>query len=142
MEKTLTATATVSIHAAPDKVWKSMTTPALVKKYLMGADVITDWKEGSPISYQGSYNGKSYRDKGTILKVEPGKLLKSTYWSSMGGKEDKPENYNTVTYTLSPDGANTKVMLEQDNVLSKKEKEHVTKNWEAVLGKLKEVTEQ
>ncbi len=49
-------------------------------------------KEGSPINYEGEYDGKKYHDKGIIKKNEPGKLLQSTYWSSMAGKEDIPEN--------------------------------------------------
>src|SRR6476660_6349765 len=101
MKKTLNAKASVSIKAAPAKVWKALTTPTLIKKYLMDTNVTTDWKEGSPIKYEGEYQGKKYSDKGIIKKVEPEKILQSTYWSSMGGKEDKPENYNLVTYKLS-----------------------------------------
>lgn len=57
----------------------------------MGTKVSTGWKEGSPITYKGNYNGKDYQDKGIIKKIEPEKIFQSTYWSSMGGKEDKPE---------------------------------------------------
>jgi len=141
MKKTLNAKASVSIKAAPAKVWKALTTPALIKKYLMDTNVTTDWKEGSPIKYEGEYQGKKYSDKGIIKKVEPEKTLQSTYWSSMGGKEDKPENYNLVTYKLSQNDGKTVVTLTQDNVLSEKEKEHVTGNWKSVLKKLKEVVE-
>jgi len=143
MKETLTAKTSVTIHAPADKVWKAITTPSLIKKYLMGTNVTTDWKEGSPIEYEGEYNGKKYHDKGVIKKVEKGKLFQSTYWSSAGGKEDKPENYNLVTYKLAEndDHDTTVVTLTQDNVLSEKEKEHVTGNWKAVLEKLKQVAE-
>jgi len=143
MKEALTAKTSVTIHAPADKVWKTITTPSLVKKYLMGTTVNTDWKEGSAIEYEGEYNGKKYHDKGVIKKVEKGKLFQSTYWSSAGGKEDKPENYNLVTYKLAENDEHdtTVVTLTQDNVLSEKEKEHVTGNWKAVLEKLKEVAE-
>lgn len=141
MKETLTAKTSVSIHASSTKVWKALTTPDLIKKYLMGTNVSSDWKEGSPVNYEGEYQGKKYRDKGVIKKIEPGKILQSTYWSSMGGKEDKPENYNLVTYKLSHKDDKTIVTLTQDNVHSEKEKEHVTNNWKAVLKKLKEVAE-
>ena len=141
MKKTLNAKASVNIKATPAQVWKALTTPALIKKYLMDTNVTTDWKEGSPIKYEGEYQGKKYSDKGIIKKVEPEKTLQSTYWSSMGGKEDKPENYNLVTYKLSQNDGKTVVTLTQDNVLSEKEKEHVTGNWRSVLKKLKEVVE-
>lgn len=141
MKSTLTAKAEVIINAPAMDVWKAITTPETIRQYLMGTNVKTDWKAGSPISYEGEYNGKAYHDKGTIQKIEPGKIFQSTYWSSMGGKEDKPENYNVVTYTLDEQGDKTHVTLTQDNVKDEAEKEHTTGNWTMVLGKLKEIVE-
>ncbi len=141
MSANLTAKTQITIYASQAEVWKAITTPAIIKQYLYGTTVKTDWKEGSPISYEGEFDGKAYHDKGTILKMEKDKLFQSTYWSSMGGKEDKPENYNLVTYKLSQKDGKTLVTLTQDNVLSEKEKEHVTGNWKSVLKKLKEVAE-
>jgi uncharacterized protein YndB with AHSA1/START domain len=142
MKNNLVAEVSVAIDASASNVWKAITSPAMVKKYLMGTTVTTDWKEGSPINYEGEYNGKKYKDKGVIKKIEPGKIFQSTYWSSAGGKEDKPENYNLVTYKLENKGGQTLVTLTQDNVQSEKEKEHVTGNWKAVLQKLKTVVEE
>src|SRR5690242_15341077 len=97
MKGHLVAETSVSIKATPQQVWKAITTPSSIEKYLMGTHVTSEWKEGSPITYEGEYNGRKYHDKGTIRKFEPGKVFQSTYWSSIGGKEDKPENYNLVT---------------------------------------------
>ena len=132
----------ISIDAPPAQVWKTLTTPALIKKYLFGTDVSSDWKEGSSITYIGEYEGKKYHDKGVIIKAVPEKILQSTYWSSMGGKEDKPENYNLVTYRLSRDGEKTILTLTQDNIATEKEKKHSTENWKVVLEKLKETSEK
>ena len=107
----------------------------------MGTDVETDWKEGSPINYSGEYQGKKYHDKGIIKKVEPGKILQSTYLSSMSGQEDKPENYKLVTYKISKREDKTVLTVRQNNNATEKEKEHSTENWKAVLKKLKEVVE-
>jgi len=141
MKDPLIAETSISIDASPAQVWKALTTPALIKKYLMGTDVSTDWKEGSTITYTGEYEGKKYHDKGIIKKIEPEKLLQSTYLSSMSGKEDKPENYNLVTYKLTKSGDKTVLTLAQDNNSTEKEKEHSTENWKMVLKKLKEVVE-
>src|SRR5476651_406470 len=122
MTDKILARVAVTINASAAKVWKAITTPETIKKYLMGTTVTTSWKEGSPISYEGEYNGKKYHDKGVIKKLDPGRVLQSSYWSSMGGKEDKPENYNLVTYYLSEEGGETLVTLTQDNVHSEKEK--------------------
>lgn len=138
---TLTAETQIAIAAPAAQVWDAITNPEKVKQYLYGTTVQTDWKEGSPISYEGEYNGKAYKDKGKILKIEPNKVLQSTYWSSMGGKEDKPENYNVVTYLLDEQDGKTTVTITQDNVKDEKEQEGAANNWQGVLVKLKEVVE-
>jgi len=137
----LMAETSIEVNATPAEVWKALTTPALIKKYLMGTNVSSDWQAGSAITYTGEYEGRKYRDKGVIKKVEPEKLLQSTYWSSMSGKEDKPENYNLVTYKISKEGARTIISILQDNISTDKEREHAAENWKTVLGKLKEVVE-
>jgi uncharacterized protein YndB with AHSA1/START domain len=142
LQTDLVAETSVTINAPAAKVWKAIISPDQIKEYLMGTQVVTDWKEGSPISYEGEYNGKKYKDKGVIKKIEPEKTFQSTYWSSMGGKEDKPENYNLVTYQLQNQGDKTVLTLSQDNIHSEKEKEHATQNWEGVLGKLKKLVEE
>ncbi len=141
MKKSLLSEVSVDIDAPPRKVWKVLTTPALVKEYLMGTDVSTDWKEGSKIEYTGEYKGKKYHDKGVIKKIQPEKLLQTTYWSSMSGQEDKPENYKLVTYKIAAEGGKTHLTLSQDNNADEKEKDHSTENWKMVLNKLKEVAE-
>jgi len=48
----------------------SLTKPELVKKYMMGADVKSDWKVGSPLTYTGVYKDKPFEEKGVIRKIE------------------------------------------------------------------------
>jgi uncharacterized protein YndB with AHSA1/START domain len=141
MEKTLTATASIIINATPARVWETLTTASLIKKYLFGTDVITNWIEGQPIDYYGEYDGKKYHDKGIIKKFVPEKVLQTTYLSSMSGKEDKPENYNLVTYQILPEHHQTVVTIIQDNIATEAEKEHSAQNWNFVLAQLKQVAE-
>lgn len=141
MKNTLIAETSISIDATPAQVWEALITPTLIKKYLMGTDVTSDWKEGSTITYKGEYEGKKYHDKGIIKKMEPEKIFQSTYLSSMSGKEDKLENYNLVTYKISTKDNKTVITLSQDNNSTEKEKEHATENWKTVLKKMKEVVE-
>ena len=131
----------ITVHATAAEVWKALTTPALIKKYLMGADVHTDWKVGSPLVYTGTYQGKPYEEKGTIQKIEPGKLLQATHFSATSGKEDKPENYALVTWKLDPEGDATVVSVTQDNISSEQAIEGAKKNWTAVLQGLKKTVE-
>lgn len=141
MKNSLVAEVTVEINSTPAQVWKALTTPSLIKKYLMGTNVTSDWEAGSSIIYEGEYNGKKYRDKGTIKNIIPEKLLQSSYWSSMSGKEDREENYNLVTYALTTLGPKTVLTVTQDNIADEKERQHSLKNWQEVLVKMKEVVE-
>jgi uncharacterized protein YndB with AHSA1/START domain len=135
------ARAITTIRAPVSKVWQALINPEIIKQYLFNTDVISDWKVGSPIIYRGEWEGKPFEDKGKILEIEPEKLLKSTHWSPLSGVPDSPENYHTVTYTLSDKGDNTEVTITQDNNATEQEKEHSERNWKTVLAGLKNLLE-
>ncbi len=141
MNKTYTATASTTINAPAFKVWEAITKPELIKKYLFGTDVVSDWKVGSPIVYRGEWQGKPFEDKGRILELVPGQRLVSTHWSPMSGVPDLPENYHKVTYQLSENDGKTDVTILQDNNASEEEKAHSEANWQAVLEGLKKLLE-
>jgi uncharacterized protein YndB with AHSA1/START domain len=133
----------ITIDASADAVWRALTDPALVKEYLHGTNMQTNWKVGSPITWTGEWKGKAYEDKGTVLAVEPKTLLKHTHWSPLGGSEDKPENYHTVTYELAERGGKTILTLKQDNNATQAEAETMAeKNWGPVLEALRTVAEK
>jgi uncharacterized protein YndB with AHSA1/START domain len=143
MSRGFEAIKTVTIHATEREVWNALTNPEKVKQYLHGTEMSTDWKEGSPIVWKGEWKGRSYEDKGTVLEVEPQKLLKYTHWSPMGGSEDKPENYHTVTYELAGEDGKTTLTLIQDNNASQEEADKMASdNWGPVLNGLKETVEK
>lgn len=142
MKENLTATATIFLNATPAQVWETLTNPELINQYLFDTEVYSEWKEGQTITWQGIYKGKAYEDKGILLKMEPDKLLQHTYLSAMSGKEDKPENYDMVTYSIAVKEDATLLTVTQNHSDNEKAKENSTKNWQAVLEKLKEVVEK
>jgi uncharacterized protein YndB with AHSA1/START domain len=142
MKENFTANARISIKARADTVWKALTDPKLIKEYMFGTDVVSEWKVGSPIVYKGVWQGKPYEEKGTILEMAPGRLLKSTYWSGMSGLEDKPENYNTITYALSEKDGATTLSIVQDNNRTQEAAAHSEGNWKMVLEGLKKLLEK
>ena len=136
------ATADVAVDASRDKVWAALTDPEQIKQYMFGSEVVTDWKQGSPIVWRGEYEGKKYEDKGEIVEIEPGRRLKVTHFSPLSGQEDRPENYHTVLYELEEREGRTHVSLSQDNNPSKEAAEHSRANWETMLAGLKQVVER
>jgi len=142
MQEDFIAEKEITIDAPAATVWQALTDPALVKQYMHGAELETDWKVGSPITWKGEWQGKAYEDKGEVLAVEPGRMLKITHWSPMGGSEDKRENYHTVTYELAPRQRTTTLTLKQSNNPSPEAARTMAdKNWGPVLEALKEVAE-
>jgi uncharacterized protein YndB with AHSA1/START domain len=137
----LIAQATITINAPGSKVWEALTNPDLIKQYLFGTIVKTNWQVGSPIIYEGQWEGKSYQDKGIVMQIEPGKLLVSTYWSSMAGLPDVPENYKTVRYDLSNEGNGTRLTVTQDNNATSEEASHSSQNWKMVMEGIKKLLE-
>ena len=133
---------TISLKVPASKVWEALTSPAWIKQYLFGTNVISDWKVGSPIIFTGTWEGKEYKDKGTILKFEKEKLFQYNYWSSFSSLPDLPENYAVLTFELSPRGSNTELSLTQDNIADETALEHSSKNWDGVLGGMKELLEK
>lgn len=132
----------VAIQASVTQVWKALTTPALIKQYLYGTDTKSEWKEGSSITFTGSYEGTSYVDKGTILRFDPEKTLKYSYLSSFSDLEDVPENYAILTFALNRHQNTTTLQLTQENILSKESAEHSDKSWDMILTQLKSIAEK
>jgi uncharacterized protein YndB with AHSA1/START domain len=141
MSENLVATARVTINARRELVWNALTDPSIIKKYMFGSDVTSDWTVGSTITYAGEYEGKSYEDHGVILEIRPPELLRSTHFSPLSGKPDVAENYHEITYTLDVDGDHTRVTLTQDNNAGEAEAEHSAANWQKMLDGLKSVVE-
>ncbi len=136
------AKASLTIRADVDKVWDALTNPALIKQYLYGTEARSDWKKGSAITYRGVWEGKTYEDKGVIVDIVPKKRLVSTYWSSMSGKPDTPDQYNTVTYELAHAKGQTTLSVTQDNNPTQESADHSASNWASVLKSLKALLEK
>ena len=141
MEPNLIAKASVTIEAGTGKVWHALVTPAIIKKYMFGTDVASDWREGSPITWKGTWEDKPYEDKGVILQFKPERTLQFTHFSPALGLPDKPENYHTVTIELWADGERTRVALSQDRNPTSAARDRSEQNWKTMLESLKKVLE-
>jgi uncharacterized protein YndB with AHSA1/START domain len=138
----LIARASTTVDAPVAKVWDALTNPDVIRQYMFGATVTSDWKKGSPIAWTGEWKGKPYEDKGVILEIEPERRLQYTHFSPLSGQPDRPENYHTVTIVVVPDGGHTTVRLEQDHNATEEAREHSERNWTTMLEGMKKLLEK
>lgn len=137
----MTATAQVSrvIPAKAERVWRTLTSRQGMKAYMMGADVETSWKVGSPIIMKGEFDGKPYQDQGEVRSFEPEKKLSYTHVSAAA-----PEAEHLVTVELLPQGDQTEVRITQANTdgrVTEADREHKAqyeKTWAMMLEDLEE----
>ena len=116
--------------------------PEAIKQYMFGTNAVSDWREGSAISWKGEWEGKPYEDKGVILRLELGKVLQYSHFSPLSGQAEKPENYHTVNIKLWGQGNQTRVSLTQDNNSTEESREHSEHEWGTMLESLKKFLEQ
>lgn len=138
----LVAKASTTIDAPIAKVWDALINPEVIKKFMFGTEAVSEWKEGSPIVWKCTWEGKPYEDKGVILDIEPQRMLQYSHFSPLSGAPDVPENYHTLTYELSEKGDKTLVVLSQDNNSTEEERDHSQGMWEKMLASLKNVVEK
>jgi uncharacterized protein YndB with AHSA1/START domain len=142
MDNHLVAHASTTVQAPIAAVWDALVNPAVIKQYMFGADVTSNWKEGSPIVWKGEWQGKPFEDRGVILHLRPNRLLSYSHFSPLEGKPDTPDNYHTVTVELSEQPGGTRISLSQDNNATEQTREHSEKNWNMMLAGMKKVVEQ
>ena len=114
IENKFTVECFIVIHATVSKIWDVLINPEKIKVYLYGSNVITDWKVGSEILFtrdrlhpKAPISEKLIVDRGNILEIEKEKLLSFSFYSSMEGYPDLPENYSIVSYTLNRQDVNS-----------------------------------
>ncbi len=139
----MSVTAQVSrrIPADRDDVWEVLTTPEGMKSYMMGADVETSWKPGSPITMRGEYDGKPFEDHGEVRSFDPGRSLSYTHQSGKGGR------VHLVTVEVEPAGEGcTAVTITQanaDGTVTPEDKAHredYEKTWAMMLEGIEKAT--
>ncbi len=131
----------VVIKATPSEVWDALTNPEKTKEYFFNCKVFSDWKVGSPITFKGRiFLIKKIEMSGTIVQIEPEKLLKYTLHN-----EGNPPSMSTVTDELSYENGQTTLTITDDVGKGEGAQERFEKSekgWDKVLEGLKELVEK
>lgn len=150
MSKELIVKNVINIHAPASKVWDALTNPEQTKKYMFGCETVSDWKTGSPLLWKGNWEGKEMIFvKGNIVSIEPGKYLAyTTIDPNNPAIPDIPENYLTVTYSLSESNGLTELTVTQGDysTVADGEKRYLEtynngEGWNPILVQIKQLVE-
>ena len=96
-------TSSIEINAAPDHVWRVLTEPEFTEKYMFGCRTVSDWQVGSPLTWEGVFDGKKLvAVKGGIVVLERPRRLHYTVFDPNANYVDEPRNYLHITYALTP----------------------------------------
>jgi uncharacterized protein YndB with AHSA1/START domain len=137
------ARVSLSIDAPPATVWDALVNPAAIKEYLPVTSVSSEWRRGSPIVWRSEFQGKPFEVKGTVLRVEPERLLEYEHSRPIfrPSQAVTPKLYQRVTIELSADGSKTRVSVTEDNNVSPPELAHSEGGWRLALHNLKALLE-
>jgi uncharacterized protein YndB with AHSA1/START domain len=124
----------IQINAPVSQVWRVFTDPALTR--LMGGEYVSDWEVGSSLGWKG-LDGEMLT-QGTIMKIEPERLLQHTLLNSVGSTG------SVITYEFDEKNKVTTVQAREDftNPIIDDEYEDAAEGWDAALRALKETAER
>lgn len=86
-----TSTSTITINAPAARVWDALTRPELVKDWQYGSQLVTDWQVGRPIRFRSEWQGQVFEQWGTVLEVEPNRMVKYSLFAPRPGLEEAGE---------------------------------------------------
>jgi len=132
----------IFINASLNLVFDMLTNSKEIIKYFPLQEVISDWKIGSTVLYRGAVGPNKFTDYGIIEIMSRPYEYKYSYWSDNHGTERKPENYLSISYTLSKVEGGTLLKLKQSNLRSKEMFQVMNDNvWDFLLNNLKKHVE-
>ena len=133
---------TLTISASIDSVWAVLTESAYTKQYMFNCSVESSWIQGSPIVWQGEFNGFKAYQKGEILSIEPFKSVTYSTFDPNFGLEDIPENYIHVTYQLEYSEGLTTLTISNETFDGNSERmAHIIQGWNMVCPGIKSAAE-
>jgi uncharacterized protein YndB with AHSA1/START domain len=130
---------TITLNAAPSKVWEALTKPELVKLWQYGSDLITTWQVGSEIRFRTEWQGTVFEQWGTILEFKPYEIIKYSLFAPRPGLVDNPENYFFMSYILSKSNDNTKLIIKHEDYRPNAKQEEPQGEENPILQALKSV---
>jgi uncharacterized protein YndB with AHSA1/START domain len=144
MAETFVTRVSITINASGAKVWDALVNPETIKQYMPVTSVVSDWGEGSPIVWKSEFQDKPFEVRGTVVRVEPGRLLEYDHSLPIfrsSGVAHAAETYQRVTIELLDDGGRTHLSVTERANKTKRELDHSEGSWRMVLHGMKALSE-
>ena len=126
------------IRITPEKLWRALTTPDIIKQYRFGMNVESQWKVGSTWRM---YADGSLMDSGEILESVAQKRLVMS-WLCEWNPGFKAEGNSRCAYEIEPTGPSVKLTLTHSiEHPDSKFIEAVSEGWPMVISNLKSLLE-
>ena len=126
------------IRITPEKLWRALTTPEIIKQYRFGMSVESEWRVGSAWRM---YAYGSIMDSGEILESVSRNRLMMT-WLNEWKPEFKAEGISRCVYEIEPAGASVKLTLTHS--IERPDSKFigaVSEGWPMVMSNLKSLLE-
>jgi uncharacterized protein YndB with AHSA1/START domain len=142
--ETLIARAAVTVNASTAKVWDALVNPEVIVRYLPAASVVSEWRVDSPIVWKGEMEGRSFELRGTVLRLEPERLLEYDHSRPIfraSGPILSTARHHRVTIELSSVGARTQISVTDEGSTTERERAHADGGWRLALANMKALLE-
>lgn len=134
MDNSQKITRELHLDASSADVWDTLTNPAKTSKFMFNCKVESNWQVGSSIAWKGNYQGYESGERGTIIAVEKGRLLKYSSFDPNFGLADIAENYLHITYELTETGGKTRLVTSIENFNGDPERmKHIASGWDNIV---------
>ncbi|NMA97332.1 MAG: SRPBCC domain-containing protein [Phyllobacteriaceae bacterium] len=137
MNELRTVTIERKLAHAPEKVWQALTQPHLISEWLMNNDFAP--KVGHEFKLRGEWGGVL---DCKVLALEPPARLSYTW--NCANDDPAYALESVVTFTLTPDGAGTHLLVEQSGFRPEQKQAYggAHAGWKEFLAKLDAVLER
>ncbi len=138
------ASKTIQIDASVSQVWKALTNPEWMKKWMSETpiDIITDWQMGGQFIIRGELHGLPFENAGTVLQFDREKVLQYSHLSSLSRLPDEPESYSLIEFRLTPLEHQTSLTLTLQQFPTEAIYKHLVFYWNVTLEILKRTIEE
>ncbi|MBN9221503.1 MAG: SRPBCC domain-containing protein [Mesorhizobium sp.] len=137
---------TVAIDAAPAKVWRMLTTPAMIAQWMSDEELTVSLEglAGGAIVIRGLLHGMPFENHGTVRAFEPERAFAYGYWSTLSASRlaDLTENHTMVSFKLAPVQEGTLLTLTLSDFAEPSIRPHANLYWGPTLQILKALCER